>query len=202
VAEIQKLSFYNKRTPHFDTRPVITLPHVLAEAYVQAAIFVASMLGKYTKKPPKLLTDSVAVPSTKSSFVSFGLYSNDMTWLYLNTDPDPMFAIGDDPNGKRYLVHLGDGQNKIYGGDEKSDHAIIMKFRPQPQLEPDRIWIICAGLGVSGTIAAAWHFVNVWREYQKRFGRNDFVIILRVSNSLAAYESAVEVAASVRRKSK
>jgi hypothetical protein len=199
-AEIRTVSSYNKRSSHFDVKPYIILPHVLAEVDVQASVFVASMLGEYIAKPPALLPDSMAVPSVRGSFISFGLYSNDMTWLYLSTDPEPMFALGDDADGKRHLVHLGDGKNTIFGWTEQADHALILKFRPQPVDEPDRVWIICAGLGASGTTAAAWRFVNAWNDYERRFGQDDFMIILKVSNNLAAYESATEVASHVRRK--
>ncbi len=198
--DIQGMSFLNKRTPHFDKEPFLIFPHVLVEVDVQAAVFVAGMLGEYVEKTPALIPDSVAVPSIRTSFISFGLNSNDMTWLYLSTDPAPMFELEEGMDGKRHFVLSENGQRVTYGWSEQADHAIIVKFRPLPVDEPDRMWIICAGLGASGTTAAAWRFVKSWKDYHRRFESNDFVIILKVSNNLAAYESATEVASRVRRK--
>jgi hypothetical protein len=197
-SEIQNLSTYKKRNPAFEMNRFIDVPHAVAANDLQGAVIVASMLGEYSIRSAELIPDSTAVYSVNESFISFGFSSNDMTKLYLEMDPEPLFNICDDENGKLCLNLLGSDETKLYSRDDKSQHAIILKFRPQPRREPNRIWIICAGLGAAGTPAAAWCLAKSWKDYERRFGQNDFIVILRVSNSLAAYQSAVEAASFVR----
>jgi hypothetical protein len=197
--EIANQSTYIKRIPHFKADRVIDLPRAVAANDLQGAVIMASMFGEHSDTDAELMPDSIAGGSTPHSFVSFGLSSNEMTLLYLRTS-DPLFQIKTDTAGKLSLSILKDGQEVSFSRDDNVQHAIVVKYRPEPDDEPDKVWFICAGLGAAGTPAAASQLAKHWRDYQRRFDDDDFVVVLKVSNDLAAFQAASEVGFVVRRR--
>ena len=196
--EIVNQSTYIKRIQHFKAERVIDLPSAVAANDLQGAVIIASMFGEHSDTDAELTPDSIAGSSIPHSFVSFGLSSNEMTLLYLRKDLAPLFDLKTDSAGNLSLSIVKDGKEHPFFRDDNTQHAIVLKYRPYPDHEPDKIWFICAGLGAAGTPAAAWHLAKYWRDYQKRFDDNDFVVVLKVSNDLAAFQAASEVDFLVR----
>jgi len=58
------------------------------------------------------------------------------------------------------------------------DLGIILKLTPRAL--PNRVWIMCAGIGEWGTSAAAFHLSRSWRDLAKLFGRHDFAAVIKV----------------------
>lgn len=83
-------------------------------------------------------------------------------------------------------------QGVEYGFESGRDRAVLLKMR-NPHF-PKHSLVVCAGLGEWGSTGAAWFLTRKWAELAKRFGTNDFCMIIEVNPGND--ESAREVAAS------
>lgn len=188
---------YAKRSGHYSGARFIDVPHIVASNDLLGILIMATSMGKFLRDSPKLMTDGQAVDDHSRSLMSFGMTSNAVTDLYQNDDPVPLFRIKD-AGGNPKIVVTVDGISREYGRDETSQHGIILKYRPAPEEYPHQVWIICAGLAAAGTPAAAWSLAHRWRQYYKRFGNRDFLIVFKTSNDVYAYTHPIEVASVMR----
>lgn len=189
VANIEEMNIYSKKNPQFDGNYFIDLPYAVAANDLQGAVILASVLGKYTQGSVDLITDGSAVrENAKNSMISFGLTSNDLTFLYLRRCGDCLFDINDE-EGKTYIAAKIDGSVQSFPYDDKEQHGIILKHTPYPDTHPEIIWFLCGGLKAAGTPAAAWHLAYNWRKYYRRYKDRDFLIIFKTNNEIAAYRT-------------
>jgi hypothetical protein len=188
---------YRKRADQYPGTRFIDVPKIVASNDLQAIVIVATRMGRYTRNSPILITDGEAVANPARSLISFGLTSNAVTDLYQNTDPNPLFRI-DDAGGEPKLLVTDNGKVDTYMRNEQHQHAIVLRYRPNPKDYPRNFWFICAGLGAAGTPAAAWNLAHKWKEYHRRFGDKDFLIVLKTSNDVHSYVTQTEVRAISR----
>ncbi len=197
LAGIPPASRFSKHSrPYAGTR-FIDVPEIVASNDLQAIMIMAARLGRLFGESPRLVTDGAAIAAQERSMISFGLTSNAVTELYQNTDQVPLFRI-EDPSGTPKIMIQTQAGPETYGREKDIQHGIILRFRPNPDVYPDRVWFICAGLAAAGTPAAAWALAHKWQEYYKRFKRRDFVVVFRTHDDINAYSSSVEVAHVVR----
>jgi hypothetical protein len=190
---------YAKRDKHYAGTRFIDIPHIVASNDLLSIVIMASRLGGLLGDSPRLRADGWAVENHERSLISFGLTSNAVTDLCLSADPDQAFRI-DDPAGDPKIVVLHDATETRFGRDERTQHAVVLRYRPEPDAHPSRYWFICAGLAAAGTPAASWALSHNWLKYNKRFGTRDFLIILKTSNDIVPYLNPTEAAAFVRDK--
>lgn len=183
---------YMKRCTYYPGVRFIDVPHIIASNDLLAIVIMASRLGRLLRESPTLLTDGQACAEPTKSLMSFGLTSNAVTELYLQTDMDPLFRIIDDPAAPKLII-MHDSGPIVYGRDDTGQHGLIMRYRPDPLHYPRTFWFICAGLAAAGTPAAAWDLSHNWRRYHRRFKDRDFVVIFKTSNEVASYLSIAEV---------
>jgi hypothetical protein len=113
-----------------------------------------------------------------ASFISFGLSSNDCTHMYRRrTRGKALFDIIRDGLGSEFLRVGGEDFATKPG---EVCYGIIVRYHPDPEHEPDRVWMLCAGLGERGTTGAAWYLANRWRHLLRRVGDRDFVAVIEV----------------------
>jgi hypothetical protein len=197
LKDMPKTQLFRKQADQYPGTRFIDVPRIVASNDLQAIVIVATKLGRYLRDSPLLITDGQAVADGSKSLISFGLTSNAVTDLYLNSDPQPLFTI-EDPGGEPALAVKVNGQKQYYGRTADYQHGVILRYRPDPKDYPGKTWIICAGLAAAGTPAAAWNLVHRWRDYQRRFGSRDFAIIFKTSNDIYSYVSSTEVCALSR----
>lgn len=197
IEDLSDTEIYRKRSDRYSGSRFIDVPQIVASNDLQGIVIVASRIGKYVRDSLPLVTDGQAIDDPTLSFFSFGLTSNSVTELYLTTDPAPLFKI-EDPSGNPKIVCEVDGKPRLFGRDEQKQHGIILRYRPNPQDYPQKIWIICAGLAAAGTPAAAWNLVHKWKKYHRRFGKKDFLIVFETSNDVYSYIKSTEVIAISR----
>lgn len=173
------------------------VPTIVSSNDLQAIVIMTSRMAAYIGDSPALITDGDAKGHPNASFMSFGLTSNAVTDLYLNTDLKPLFTIEDVGNDPKIVVQLN-GEKKTYSRTSYDQHGIILRYQPDPENYPTRFWFICAGLAAAGTPAAAWNLSNNWRRYHRRFKKKDFLIIFKTSNDVYAYTAFEEVRAISR----
>jgi hypothetical protein len=197
LKKLPAAAIFQKRADQYPGSRFIDVPRIVASNDLQAIVIIASRMGTYLGDSPALITDGQAVADPSTSLISFGLTSNAVTDLYQNTDPDPLFTI-EDVGGDPAIVVQVNGKTERYRRTEMYQHGLILKYRPNPHEYPARFWIICAGLAAAGTPAAAWSLANRWRQYYRRFGSKDFLIIFKTSNDVFSYTSSTEVRAITR----
>jgi hypothetical protein len=188
---------YQKKANQYSGRRFIDVPQIVASNDLQGIVIIATRMGRYLGDTPLLITDGQAVADPSKSLISFGLTSNAVTELYLNTDPAPLFRIAD-VGGEPQIVVQVNGKTERYGRTAEYQHGIILRYRPNPDDYPTTFWIICAGLAAAGTPAAAWNLAHKWPRYHRRFGKKDFLIIFATSNDVHSYTMSTEVAAISR----
>lgn len=188
---------YAKRDQHYAGTRFIDIPQIVASNDLLAIVIMASRLGSLLSDSPKLRTDGWAIENHERSIISFGLTSNAVTDLCVGADPTRAFRI-EDPSGDPKLVVLHDDTETRYGRDDTEQHAMILRYRPEPVTHPSRYWFICGGLAAAGTPAASWALAHNWLTYHKRFGKRDFLVILKTSNDIVPYLNPAEAGAFVR----
>jgi hypothetical protein len=62
--------------------------------------------------------------------------------------------------------------------ENKSDYGVILKLHPVQF--PDRVWLVCAGIGERGTSATSWYLANRWEELRRKVGDKQFAAFFRV----------------------
>lgn len=55
--------------------------------------------------------------------------------------------------------------NLVLDPESSFDYGLILKIRPEQF--PERVWIVCAGIGEWGTSGAGWYLSNKWKEILK-----------------------------------
>lgn len=177
------------RTIFDEQRNVVTHPYIkpgeetsgvgfsidrpVSSCEVRAAKYLAEIIGAESRRAPMLSSDYDLRGRLDISFVSFGgPLSN-----YKTRD-----AIGND--GNQLLIF--DNQNflskksgKFVLLPERSfDYGLILKLYPTQF--PNRVWIVCAGIGEWGTSGAAWYLAHKWKEIYHYSKQKPFAIIVRV----------------------
>ena len=157
----------------------IDLELAVARNDIQALLYVSSLFDSTPSCPNIMQVDGDIVEQCDSSFISFGLSSNDCTHLYLDESDDPLFEIVEDGSGSEYL-RMSSGREYVSTTDKQ--FGLILRHTPANQGVPGRRWFIIAGLGASGTTGAAWFLSHNWRELAKRTRPgSDFAVIVSCS---------------------
>ena len=176
-AQVNPQLIYQKKDKVFAIDYRVDISRIIADNDVKALVYVAGLFGKVCRTTPSIVVDSSVVHDPTFSFLSFGLSSNDCTHLYVDkAKSTALFAIVPDGNGSEYLLVNNQKYETIKGADY---YGIIVRYRPDPVDEPDRVWMFCAGLGERGTTGAAWFLANKWKALQSKVGDSDFCAVIK-----------------------
>jgi len=108
--------------------------------------------------------------------------SSDVTMMYFDlcgaSRRPPLFLSVDLPEGGA-VVRLVNGRELPYEGEAgKGDaYGVIARVTPSGR-DAGRKWLFCAGLGRSGTEAAANYLSDNWRDLATVVGDRDFVTVV------------------------
>jgi hypothetical protein len=140
---------------------------------VRAAKYLAEIIGAESKNAPVLSSDYELKGRLDISFVSFGGPRSN----YKTRD-----AIGN--NGNQLIIfdnvsfQSKRSRKPVLQPEQGFDYGLILKIHPTRF--PERIWLVCAGLGEWGTSGAAWYLSHKWREIYDYAKQKSFAIIVRV----------------------
>lgn len=178
LASTNPQSIYQKGEKVFSSDYRVDISRVIADNDLQALVYVAGLFGKVIHQTPALKVDSQMVRQCDASFVSFGLSSNECTHMYQkHAHAKALFEIVPDGKGSEFL-RVGGEDFITTPGD--LHYGVIVRYHPDPEHEPDRVWILCGGLGERGTTGAAWFLSNRWRYLLRQVGNRDFVALIEV----------------------
>jgi hypothetical protein len=143
---------------------------------LRALCTVADRLGKEEAKSQPVPDVDVHHEGEYLPLVLFGLTTNRITNLFLESSK----LTGDAPLfeevmvGGRKAVRLIDGRVYTYDDD---NYGLIARVTP-PNYDPRSRWLICAGLGPTGTEAAANYLCANGQELARSVGVRDFVKVV------------------------
>ena len=134
-------------------------------------------LNSRNGKPIQVVLDSEAINAWKGTFVCFGSADSNIRTLEIERLPEQIFykmvmgagGIAEfEVGGKRYQLN-----------QEGQDIGIVLRMK-NPHSEGNWLFV-CCGLGEWGTSGAAYFLLTKWPSLAKRFGKNEFCIVVSVS---------------------
>ncbi len=141
---------------------------------VRAAKYLAEIIGAESRQAPMLSSDYELRGRLNISFVSFGgPLSNYKTKDAIENKGNEFIRFDNQNN----FVSKKSGRIVLYR-EQGFDYGLILKIHPTQF--PERIWLVCAGLGEWGTSGAAWYLSHKWREIYDYAKQKSFAIIVRV----------------------
>lgn len=144
---------------------------------IRAVLSVAEELAPWCSTSPRITTDTDALRDRARSFVASGLTDNHCTAMYLSTDSEPLFHIRSE--GLDTEVDLADGYT--LSNTEAEESAIIVRYSPDSQRQPNRRWFLVAGLDEAGSAAAGEFLAHQWRNLASRTQpEDDFVAVIHL----------------------
>lgn len=174
---------FQKNDSSFGNVHRIDLPSAVADNDLRALTYLTGLFGEISKMTPPIMVDYDVVKKPTRSFISFGLASNDCTHMYFEREANPAFKLVSDSSNPDYLlVYDSQGNEYKFTSTENICYGIIMKYHPDPQNYPNRIWFYCAGLGACATPGSALYLANNWENLYKEVGSLDFIAVIKVYN--------------------
>jgi len=148
-------------------------------ASVRAVSYLSNAIGKFIRRSPAVRSDTEVRSLLDLDFICFGgPFSNAMTQTCLENAGNRLVTFDQTinqfkrKNDTQALVNFTAG----------SDFGLILKLHPVQF--PERVWIVCAGIGERGTSGAAWYLANKWQELRNRAYERPFAAILKVEEDV------------------
>jgi len=176
-----------------------SMEYPVSSCEVRASQYLSSFFSSHFKNKLNLISDLEIVNNYNISFISLGSLSNYKTTDVFDNEANDLVKIDNND-----FVSVKNGK-KLLKLDAKYDYGLILKIRPSEC--PNRVWIVCAGLGETGTSSTAWYLSNNWQEiliksksWLNPFGllkTNNFAAIIR---SLPGKDESAKLIAFYRNK--
>jgi len=169
-------------------RSEFSIENPVSSCELRAAKYLSAAFGSLVQGQP-ILTSDMDIELSESpldrSFISLGGgLSNWKTDDVLNNESNKLVRIL--PDG---FISV-DPERLVLRMNSRFDYGLILRIRPNEF--PDRVWIVCAGLGEWGTSGAAWYLAKRWRKLLRAnyswsnplyFGKGiNFATIVRVKS--------------------
>ena len=123
---------------------------------MRAASYISNTFGSCVSIAPHLSASTDFPTSLNASLVTLGGLSNLITTEILNNDANTLVKM----THNNFISVQSDRPVVEY--ESGYDYGLILRIRPDAY--PDRVWIVCAGLGEWGTSGSAWYLSNMWRK--------------------------------------
>jgi len=144
-------------------------------ASVRAVSYLSSTIGKFIRKSPVVRSDIEVRNLLDLDFVCFGgPFSNIMTETCMANSGNRLVIF--DQTASQFKAK-NDGQPLVQF-HPSFDYGLILKLHPVQF--PERVWIVCAGIGERGTSGTAWYLANKWQELRSKTKDKPFAAIFRV----------------------
>jgi len=148
-------------------------------ASVRAVSYLSNAIGKFIRRSPAVRSDTEVRSLLDLDFICFGgPFSNAMTQTCLENAGNRLVTFDQTINQFKRKNDTQALVNFVSG----FDYGLILKLHPVQF--PERVWILCAGIGERGTSGAAWFLANKWKEIWKRTSDNPFAAILKVEGDV------------------
>jgi hypothetical protein len=144
-------------------------------ASVRAVSYLSNAIGKFIGRSPAVRSDIEVRNLLDLDFICFGgPFSNAMTETCMANGGNRLVIFDQISN---QFVAKSDGLPLVQF-DPGFDYGLILKLHPIQF--PERVWIVCAGIGERGTSGTAWYLANKWQELRSKAKGKPFAAIFRV----------------------
>jgi len=148
-------------------------------ASVRAVSYLSNTIGKFMRRSPAVRSDMVVRNLLDFDFICFGgPFSNVMTETCLDNAGNRLVVFDQKVN---QFKRKNDG-HALVEFHPGFDYGLILKVRPVQF--PERVWIVCAGIGERGTSGAAWYLANKWQELRRKVYDMPFAAFLKVEGNV------------------
>lgn len=158
---------YRKNNSSFKMKEPVPLSDI------KAALYIAEAFYKASSKYPTFNSDQSIHTKIDLSFCAVGGLLNNKTEQVLRSAANKFYKIN--TNGVVRIVRTKDRTD--FNNSNQFDLGIIIKIT-HPNF-PRRKQFCVAGLGETGTSAAAWYLSNNWRQLRKEVKSKDFGAIIK-----------------------
>lgn len=163
------------------TFPIFRVDEAVAAHDLKALVHLATCLAEYGATPTIARAADI-VDSFDRSFVAFGLGASQKSRQLLEQlNPFGIESLASE--GYIDLRRIADG--KLLATPKKSEHLGYV-IRLHPEQFPKRTWILCAGPGAAGTVAAAVYLAKHFAEINSaiatdgaKLGRRNCIVVVR-----------------------
>ncbi len=141
--------------------------------------YLVYSFGEMVNKPPIISSDADTDEKMDISFISIGGRTNLKTCDILRNDSNHFLdfrRIRDKDSDKSFIVHRP-SKLPIIEFSSHVAYGFIIKINPDSN--PERTWICCAGFEEWGTSGAAWYLSNKWKTIRKWAKNKPFAIITK-----------------------
>lgn len=137
--------------------------------------YLAGAIGSYVGNAPSVRSDLEMRQLLDLDFISFGGPNSNMKTADCLSNAGNQLALFD--QAQNIFVSRATGQ-RLMEIEPGFDYGLILKVHPTQF--PERVWIVCAGIGEWGTSGAAWFLAYKWREIRMRARKRPFAVVVRV----------------------
>ncbi len=148
-------------------------------ATTRAIGYLVYAFGEKDIKPPTISSDTAKDAKMDLSFISIGGVTNLKSCDLLNDESNQFLNFGyshDKKTIRHFIVSKTLGL-PIVESSKECDHGFIIKINPNSN--PERTWICCAGFGEWGASGAAWYLARKWKDIYKWAKKKPFATILK-----------------------
>ncbi len=175
----QPLMYDKPDTSAYHQARHIDVERIVASNDIEALLEVASMFKDVDEDISTFATDGRAFEKCELSFISFGLTSNDCTFMYLDKHREKKLFEIIELSGGEVSLRLADSRE--FRNTADADCSVIVRYAPEKDVSGRR-WFLVAGLGPRGTPAAARFLVKNWRVLRKTVGdEKNFCVVVQTS---------------------
>jgi hypothetical protein len=187
----QLLKYDKPDTSPYRRERHIDVERIVASNDIDALLQVAAIFKDVDENISAFSSDADALNECDLSFISFGLTSNDCTFMYLDKHRDKtLFEIMEESDGN-VCLRLSNGTE--YRNTDEDDYSVIVRYAPDSDVAGRR-WFLVAGLGPRGTPAAGVFLAKHWRQLSKKVrGDRNFCAVVRTSAANIKLERGYEV---------
>jgi hypothetical protein len=124
-----------------------------------------------------VVADDTIAEKLDIDLIAFGAWSNLSTLNVFDNQANQFVAY----NPQLQSITSKQNGKKLCNPKKGFDYGVILKIHPVQF--PQRTWLVCAGMGESGTSGSAWYLAHRWREIAKNLkGSDQFACIVEVEN--------------------
>lgn len=158
---------------------------------VRAAEYLTEIIGAESKRAPMLSSDYELKGRLDISFVTFG-------------GPKSNYKTRDaiENNGNQLIIFDNESfrskksKRPVMQPEQGFDYGLILKIHPTQF--PERVWLVCSGMGEWGTSGAAWYLAHKWKEIYRYSKGNPFAIVVRVTGLPNPQDESAEPVVKVK----
>jgi hypothetical protein len=171
-----------KKPDSEDAGAGFSIENPISGCEVRSIGYLATMFGKHRVSAPHITPDTKIKNELDLSFIALGgPLSNSKTSEAQENSSNSLIKMKQE---KRSFFVTADDDELRMDYQKGYDYGLILRIRPSQF--PERVWIVCAGIGEWGTSGASYYLCRRWMELLKKKQKWHNLFGLRKDTDFAA----------------